>query len=113
MDIFFFFLSASPDSHAGKGAFPGKKKYAAGAGIVSRIISNTLLVHLVVMSSQHQKDKKEKEKKASPVCHVCKTNLPYKQHPPSGICSKCQTKIGVVFLIIMVVLAGMVFVGLL
>jgi ribosomal protein L37AE/L43A len=65
------------------------------------------------MSSQHQKDKKEKEKKANPVCRTCKTNLPYKEHPPSGICSKCQTKIGVVFLIIMVILAGMVFVGLL
>jgi hypothetical protein len=90
-----------------------QKKYAPGAGIVSRIISNTLLVHLLVMSSQHQKDKKEKEKKANPVCRTCKTNLPYKEHPPSGICSKCQTKIGVVFLIIMVILAGMVFVGLL
>jgi len=54
-----------------------------------------------------------KEKKAGRTCHVCKQSLSYKSPPPSGICSKCQSKIGVVFLIIMVILAGMVFVGLL
>jgi hypothetical protein len=112
MDSILFFSRSLPQG-SGNGAFTDIKKHKSSAGIVSRIISNTSLIHLLVMSSQHQKDKKEKDKKASPVCRVCKTNLPYKEHPPSGICGKCQTKIGVVFLIIMVILAGMVFVGLL
>jgi diacylglycerol kinase family enzyme len=36
------------------------------------------------------------EKKEQKGCHVCKQNLPYKDPPPSGICSKCQHKIAVV-----------------
>jgi hypothetical protein len=58
-------------------------------------------------------NKQSQDKKGAKTCHICKKNIPYKEDPPSGICSKCQTKIGVVVLIIMVILAGMVFIGIL
>ena len=47
-----------------------------------------------------------------PVICVKKSTV-YPEHPtPSGICHKCQTKIGVVILIIFVILGGIVFFGL-
>jgi hypothetical protein len=66
------------------------------------------------MSSKHHDSKKHDDAKSVHACHLCKDKFVYPEHPtPSGICHKCQTKIGVVLLIIFVVLAGMVFVGLL
>ena len=66
------------------------------------------------MSSKHHDSKKRDESKSVHACHLCKEKFVFPERPtPSGICHKCQTKIGVVLLIIFVVLAGMVFVGLL
>ncbi|HTY15681.1 MAG TPA: hypothetical protein VMC42_08245 [Methanoregulaceae archaeon] len=45
-----------------------------------------------------------------PVCPTCKENYP-REETPSGICHKCQVKIGVIILIIMVITSGMVFFG--
>jgi hypothetical protein len=43
---------------------------------------------------------------------MCKEKHPHGE-TPSGICHKCQTKIGVIILIIMVTTTGMIFFGLL
>jgi len=65
------------------------------------------------MSSKHQDSKKRDDAKTVPACHLCKEKFVYPENPtPSGICQKCQAKIGVILLIIFVILAGMVFVGL-
>ena len=62
------------------------------------------------MSSKHH-DSKKYDKKPVPDCHFCKVTHP--QHPtPSGICPDCQKKIGVIILIIMVIVSGVVFFGL-
>ena len=66
------------------------------------------------MSSKHHDSKKGDDAKPVHACHLCKDTFVYPEHPtPTGICHKCQIKIGVVLLIIFIVLAGMVFVGLL
>jgi hypothetical protein len=66
------------------------------------------------MSSKHHDSKKHDDAKTGHSCRLCKERFVFPERPtPSGICHKCQTKIGVVLLIIFVVLAGMVFVGLL
>jgi hypothetical protein len=64
------------------------------------------------MSSRHTDSKKRDDTKPVPACHLCTEKFTYPEHPtPSGICSKCQTKTGVIILVIFVILAGMAFVG--
>jgi hypothetical protein len=59
------------------------------------------------MSSKHPKPT------PAPDCHFCKAKHPYREHhTPSGICPHCQTKIGVIILVIMVTITGMIFYGL-
>jgi hypothetical protein len=65
------------------------------------------------MSSKHHDSKKSDETKPAQACHLCKEKVVFPEHPTqSGICHKCQTKIGVVILIIFVITAGIVFFGL-
>ncbi len=67
----------------------------------------------LTMSAKHHDSKKPGDAKTAPACHMCKEKYVYPEHPtPSGICHKCQTKIGVVILIIFVILGGIVFFGL-
>jgi hypothetical protein len=67
----------------------------------------------LTMSAKHHDSKKHDDGKPAPGCHMCKEKYVYPEHPtPSGICHKCQTKIGVVILIIFVILGGIVFFGL-
>jgi hypothetical protein len=67
----------------------------------------------LTMCAKHHDSKKHDEGKPVPACHLCKEKYVYPEHPtPSGICHKCQTKIGVVILIIFVILGGIVFFGL-
>jgi hypothetical protein len=65
------------------------------------------------MSTKHHDSKKRGDAKPAPACHLCKEKAVYPEPPtPSGICHKCQTKIGVVILIIFVIAGGIVFFGL-
>jgi hypothetical protein len=67
----------------------------------------------LTMCAKHHDLKKHDNGKAVPVCHLCKEKYVYPEQPtPSGICHKCQTKIGVVILIIFVITGGIVFFGL-
>jgi hypothetical protein len=67
----------------------------------------------LTMSAKHHDSKKNDDAKPAPACHFCKEKYVYPEHPtPSGICHKCQTKIGVIILIIFVILGGIVFFGL-
>ena len=51
------------------------------------------------MSARHHDSKKHDNGKPAAACHLCKEKYVYPEHPtPSGICHKCQTKIGVVIL---------------
>ena len=75
---------------------------------------NIRLFHMVIlMSAKHHDSKKRGDAQPAPACHLCKEKYVYPEHPtPSGICHKCQTKIGVVLLIIFVITGGIVFFGL-
>lgn len=65
------------------------------------------------MSSKHHDSKKREDAKPAPECHFCKEKHAYPEHPtPSGICPNCQKKIGVIILIIMVIVSGIIFFGL-
>ena len=67
----------------------------------------------LTMCAKHHDSKKHEDAKPAPACHLCKEKYVYPEHPtPSGICHKCQTKIGVVILIIFVITGGIVFFGL-
>lgn len=55
---------------------------------------------------------KHPEPASAPTCPLCKQHY-VKEETPSGICSKCQAKIGAVILVIMVTMSGVVFFGLL
>jgi len=66
----------------------------------------------LTMSTKHHDSKKHDDAKPAPDCHFCKEKYVYPEHPtPSGICHKCQTKIGVIILIIFVITGGIVFFG--
>jgi hypothetical protein len=82
-------------------------------GRFNRLIFNP---RKIIIMTTHQSPKKshdnEDEKKTGPSCPLCKTVHPKgKDVPPIGICHKCQGKIGVVILIIMVITTGMLFFG--
>jgi len=65
------------------------------------------------MSSRHHYSKKDAAAQQGSSCRLFKEEGAYPEKPaPSGICNKCQTKIGVILLILFVIAAGMVFVGL-
>jgi hypothetical protein len=53
---------------------------------------------------------KHHEQHPSATCPLCKE--PYeREETPSGICHRCQVKIGAAILVIMVITSGMVFFG--
>jgi hypothetical protein len=55
---------------------------------------------------------KRTESAPTPACPLCKEKY-VKEETPSGICHKCQVKIGVIILVIMVIGSGIVFFGIL